>query len=390
MEKRLGSSAGILALVVLVLHTMGFLGSEPSDSKKSGPDGKLAAAPKSSGLKDFNPPGPWRATKQYFHSEDNDQTSNKECEAYLLGMPKAKCSENGLLSLYGFEPGIGPNSKDSLQYLIATVPDPLHTRLAVETDRVLDAIQQAAFRSDWELATQWLPWTAKAAIAETSDSAGAETGFDDVEKLPGLLLFRHHFKPDLDSDQILLVFVVGETPTAGINGFQFEAARRTEVLLGDPARVAIAGPNISGSFPSLTRLLARQPGVHHFEIRAGSVSNSNYAAQMLEKLEAAHFEVDSEAAGQQSVTFHGSTLPSRSFHDSFVSLATRLHLRTDEVAELNEDETGFSYKAAVRKDPFPIPTFRYPRDIAQLRNSYNDAAFRTGLSPKVQRASSFH
>ena len=40
-------------------------------------------------------------------------------------------------------------------------------------------------------------------------------------------------------------------------------------------------------------------------------------------------------------------------------------------AELIEEETGFSF----RESDGSIPVYRYPRDIAQVRNNYNDAAF---------------
>ena len=34
--------------------------------------------------------------------------------------------------------------------------------MSMGADRDLDAVQRAAFDSDWELATQWLPWSVQA------------------------------------------------------------------------------------------------------------------------------------------------------------------------------------------------------------------------------------
>jgi hypothetical protein len=294
------------------------------------------------------------------------------------------------MRLLGFPHRFDPRNA---HWVIATVPDPLHTRMSMETDRYLDAIQHAAFDSGYELATQWLPWTVKA--ADSRGSADTETQEPvDWEKFPGLLVFRPHFLPYLHNiDDLLFVFVVGETPTAGINGFQFRWARGAISALdaGHARDVYIAGPNFSGSFLSLANLLESSAGTDHIEMRAGSVTNSEYARAMLIHLESKGFHIGPREDRSPSITFHGSTLPSVSFRLHFMELARRLDLRPEEVAEITEDETGFSFIApepSQTKPRKPQPTddeerqaetviYRYPRDIAQLRNTYNDQSFST-------------
>lgn len=387
MEKRLGSSAGFLALLAVLVHTFGNTGAEhgksPTESKTTAARSEAAG---SAGLQAGNRQGPWRATQQYFHNTPTGGTPKTEA---CLSQPNETCIRAALLSLYGF-PADFPER--NIRALIATVPDPLHTRMALETDRYLDAIQQAAFQAGWELATQWVPWTVKAEADQKSDSGDAPPHLFDIEKLPGLLVFRRHFEPYTNNNRLLLVFVVGETPTAGVNGFQFQLARQTMTRLGSdqPDTISIAGPTFSGSLLPLARLLEESPGNTHFEIRSGSVSNSDYARALLVELESKGFVIDGRRRDAPSATFHSSTLPSASFHNHFVRLVQTVGLKAEQAAELVEDETGFSYT----RDPdqhsdtnFPIVTYRYPRDIAQLRNVYNDAAFAgSAVSSEVKTA----
>ena len=54
--------------------------------------------------------------------------------------------------------------------------------------------------------------------------------------------------------------------------------------LSSPSKMLVLGPTFSGSFPSLTRLIAADHEDNEYEVRAGSVSNSDYARTMLEIL----------------------------------------------------------------------------------------------------------
>ncbi len=374
MKKTVGSSAGIVAVIALLVHTLGNTGPDhPSSlnasSQQSMPGLDAFPAGEKSKQLAVVPQGPWRATQQYFHSAP--RLTSRSYDACLL-QPAYAC----LQRIYAF-----PASLDlkTVHSVIATVPDPLHTRMAMETDRYLDALRQAAFDSGYELASQWLPWTVKAA-AEKTGTGSADSRSFDWEKLPGLLVFRPHYIPYLKQvDSLLLVFVVGETPTAGLNEFQFEQARSTISSLdsGQRHNLYIVGPNFSGSLSSLARLLEESARTTHIELRTGSVSNSEYVREMLIHLRSHGFQIDPKDDSVPSITFHASTLPNASFHEHFMRIAARIRLEPEQLAEITEDETGFSYKHESQQrheNQTPI-TYRYPRDIAQLRNTYNDAAF---------------
>ena len=121
-----------------------------------------------------------------------------------------------------------PRSKYRIHFLIATVPDPIESRLPIFFDRFLGSIQRAAERAGYVLDRFDLPWRPPALRIEGSkETIGAQSerqrrnaqekdSNPDERPIyqtnPGLLLFRKSQSSDL-----LLVFLVGETPTAGVH-----------------------------------------------------------------------------------------------------------------------------------------------------------------------------
>jgi hypothetical protein len=389
MEKHVGTSAGLLALLAFLMHSMfppaGERETNGASLKKEATE--VPAGPNAELEKAIPRAGPWLATRQYFHRTGSIRTKNSCFDDFVQPAEQMRqCQSPELRGLFGIAPDF---DSSHLTTLIATIPDPLHTRMSLEADRYLDAIQQAAFRDRWELATQWLPWTAKIAAGPSNTSDPKMSPAVDLEKMPGLMVFRPHFQPKSDLADLLFVFVVGETPTAGINGFQYENAVRYITGLSSPLkRLTVLGPNFSGSFPSLTKLIREDGGAHEYAIQSGNVSNSKYAQRMLEILRG------------RNVSFHGSTLPSQAFEEQLKKLAERQGFRLDEVAELVEDESGFSASfgtalekpkdeiTAVGEPKNKIRTFRYPRDIAQLRNAYSDVAFSNPQQQKQEGTNS--
>ncbi len=378
-SKSVGSSAGLLALIALLFHTFG--GAEPErragqKDPQAMPDLSAFASHGDAKELPLVLQGPWSTTRQFFH---RGLPVPNEILTQCLLQPDEICLPPLITQLYAFPTNF--DRRHNFNALIATIPDPLHTRMSMETDRDLDAIQQAAFDVGYELATQWLPWTVKAATEKTGAVPANTDKSWDWERLPGLLLFRHHFfeqsktKDEPSPDSLLLVFVVGETPTAGVNGYQFELARATIRALSDPSAqiLSVAGPNFSGSFPSIAHLLEDSASSwEHIEMSSGTATNKDYADQMLSELENKPTSAMRVNNPRPFVTFHGSLPPNSSFRNSLKQLAGKLHIEEPQVAEILETETGF---ATFSGNGGPFPIFRYPRDIAQLRNTYNDAAF---------------
>ena len=231
-------------------------------------------------------------------------------------------------------------------FIIALVPDPAHTHLALLFDRTVDAIEEAVQDEGYNFERAAMPWDAKV-HPESDDYESrleAEWYQKGKEKYPGLIAFRRDNSDSLDQ-RALFVLIVGETPTAGVHVTQFENAvefikETTGVVdLGsgkdwrknasqEPG-LRIVGPMFSGSMPSLTKVLKcggfakPKPCYPLVSIHSGSVSSRD----------------DILKFDRQAQTFNG----------HFVSLH-----ESDEVMEERflEFLTGTSYEAAKHFNPF--------------------------------------
>lgn len=161
-----------------------------------------------------------------------------------------------------------------LRVIIATVPDPTTSRMAPEFDRAIDAIQLAASRASYSLDRYYLPWHVEAGDRSEPHDAGSRTaasGYSDSKEdpkvTPGMILFRWgavreknphpHLLPNLEQtpDRLLLVLLVGETPTTGVHKDAFlnalEETKEIQVDSDDPGSVRILGPAFSASALSI-------------------------------------------------------------------------------------------------------------------------------------------
>src|SRR5947207_201438 len=114
---------------------------------------------------------------------------------------------------------LGSETRETPRFLIALVPDPLHTHLSLLFDRTLRSIQmgiQADGTYSFDRAV--LPWkhTARKDNETPVEHDAEELERKQRESYPGLLMFR--------GPSPLFVFVVGEKPTSGINNLQFQNA----------------------------------------------------------------------------------------------------------------------------------------------------------------------
>ena len=160
-----------------------------------------------------------------------------------------------------------------IEYLIATVPDPIDTRLDHQFDRAMDAIQHAIGSADYLFDRYWLPWDRSKTAPPTISPADPVTAQMATRHLrdPGVILFRGsetEKKTEEDGSEpkrkrLLLLFLVGETPTGGIHKATFQNA--LQQIQGLPDRVGsktaeekplrILGPYFPGSADSLAILL---------------------------------------------------------------------------------------------------------------------------------------
>ena len=252
-----------------------------------------------------------------------------------------------------------------LRFIIATLPDPLHTHFPLSFDRSTEAIQQAAQDDHYIYDSSWLPWeTEETSYARLNDQDQSEKRTEQHEDQPGVLLFRRSVvrtePKDLPFESGLVVLIVGEEPTGGIHRRQFENAVQWIQSL-QPSNTGklrsplqILGPTFSGSIPSLVELLRNTPWIHSelnapLRIFSGGVT-SNVLVNWLNTM-----------ATNYLSSLH---VQFRSFsHSGDVNIdryCTYLYDTGSDLARLaivSEDETAFGGEYAKRGLPiFPLPS----------------------------------
>src|SRR5277367_1499809 len=334
------------------------------------------------------------------------------------------------------------DDRRGIRFVIATVPDPVHTRLPLLFDRQIDAIGEAAQEDGYLFARASMPWETKDHQEDTDYRIRLEQqDYQGLkENYPGLMLFRK-VVPDVEpaqtgilpdhaksgraanepgatpARQSLFVFVVGETPTGGINKAQFKEAIRVireicstkEDCPEYPAtdRLFVLGPTFSGSLYSLKGLLqdaeSDHTGFSQAVVHSGTASD----------FETIKWFEDSFAVAEGSPP----RMIFRTFQESskyallhVLRLTCEEKYRPDEVAILSEDETA--YGNAPRLQPpekqadttscrqsggtkcRPAPEFTgakcvdeskvvhlyFPRNISQLRSAYQQDVAARGSS----------
>ena len=297
------------------------------------------------------------------------------------------------VSRWGFEGVSGPINVTAL---IATVPDPVHTHFSLAFDRTIDAILQAASDNDYVSSYYWLPWKNRAVLKFTESQEDAEEGHSpERERQPGLIILKKTSVGwPAGFATVIYLFLVAETPTQGVDGFQlqnafsYEAelrgilASRGEFSTGRKGVVAIMGPAFSGSAASL------RAGIEAARIKAG--------------FESADFEVTGitstavprhELGGRSKITFQSFAAnrdyDTRSLLDS---LSASGYTVPKSVFLLVEDNTAAGSAAMDFVDTLPEgkkpSLINFPREISLLRNaevvtgqSGNAASSGGGFSP---------
>ncbi|HXC95583.1 MAG TPA: hypothetical protein VNU92_07770 [Edaphobacter sp.] len=317
----------------------------------------------------------------------------------------------------------GTISPEKIQVMIVIEPDPVHTHLSLWFDRDMDALEDALQDSGWQYQSSWLPWFPLAAPTTGDhfvDRQQEGLFLEGREEFPGVLLFRPGAgencvkqKGDTSAqDKVieeditchpLAVFVVGNSPTAGIDRTQFLAAlARLKMLSPDQTELRIVGPSFTGSCKSLRDLLStdevKDSGLKQITVASGSVSDPycydsesgrnsqkrQIANQTAPAVSYVSFGPDKDWRTQQTVEF----------------LKGRGQFSDEEIAELSEGESGygswFSSEApscsppsipvtSRRKEKIPKPCrsgdfasqistgplrLHFPRNISHLRSAY--------------------
>ena len=236
----------------------------------------------------------------------------------------------------------------SIELLLATVPDPIDSRLPNFFDSFVESIASAAEASGYTLDRFAFPWTEADATGQKGQPLWRQTIHDSN---PGLILFRNPRQQEL-----LLVFVVGETPTTGIHKQALFSAldQMAQFYPWDPHHaelppefptikslsasggLRIMGPAFSGSAVSLRFVLdswlksrGSNPNVH-FQIISGSAT----------AIDPSRFS----EVGHDQAAFHATVPPDR---ETLQAAACYIeHLGYPRIAILTERNTAYGQNLA--------------------------------------------
>jgi hypothetical protein len=306
-----------------------------------------------------------------------------------------------------------------VHYVIALTPDPIHTNLSLLFDRQMVAIQQAAQDEGFTYNSSWLPWREESrSLSSLSDRQAEAELIAERESCPGILLFRRSISGVLRTPLLqpvsdsLVVFVVGEQPTGGLNHDQWInvihwlATNGSSPVPGSSLR--ILGPTFSGSLVSLERSLDR------VYFRGQSIDADSAAFRV--KFPAARI-LSGSVRSCTSIRWFRQQLEERfngavrfgTFQENDALQINRLlrylsHQGTlgKDVAILAEDETAYAntYLDGDRgeKKPnapacdFPYDAenrplhISYPRDISALRSAYEKQSIFNAAGPAERSA----
>ena len=186
--------------------------------------------------------------------------------------------------------GLGlPAAHMTLEFLVATVPDPIDSNARWQFDPIYDSIQRAVSARGYSLDRFYIPdWD-----PTRNPDAGQRTAGDLHERLPGVVLFRRN------GNEFLAVLLVFETATGGVHPIALRramltvaewsaACRATPRVAGVPCSESLAsndirilGPVFSGSIPSIGDAIdvvhATYPGVHFRIVTGAATSEGNQA-----------------------------------------------------------------------------------------------------------------
>ena len=248
--------------------------------------------------------------------------------------------------------------------IVAILPDPVESALGNQFDNFLDAIQRALADSGYALDRFRNPWPLPALVGESSaddqknkDSSGDPdaTKKPNYTQEPGMMLLR-----DRVNRRLMVVFLVGETPTRGLHKSALKNAlgQALRIAKTSPApsatdpdagasgvsiknagpRIKVMGPSFSGSAVSMKFALRswltdpKSSGVKGIDIISGSATTINR---------------NDFLRGLNAVDYHTTVIP-----DDYVinKLLDWLNLpQGDGVAILAEESTAYAHEVKLEK-----------------------------------------
>ncbi|PYP89850.1 MAG: hypothetical protein DMG65_12780 [Candidatus Angelobacter sp. Gp1-AA117] len=401
----IGSVTGAVLIGALLLRIPTPSTRSASEGRRTQQSATLTQSIQPKAGKELPEDGPWKASQDYFGPARSDREDCLPAETSGNRQNVVATQRGGRIRINNLRDQLWCIPHDvTVQAMIATIPDPVHTRLPLVFDRSIEAIQLAAQAMNYAPDRYWLPWNPQGEPEWNNyDSRQkAEQDIEEKEKQPGVLMFRWDGKNHEALAQVLYVFLVAETPTTGINGQQFRnAVDYVQVLCSNVGaagcaswdRIRIFGPTFSGSLSSFIRLSStvQNPAGEQqlFTAYSGTVSSS----RAIEKQGLPYTCNPKLPCPLVFRTFvHDTESAIRRFVLDAINNGEIQCTQRPEIAILTETNTAYGSAPENAKSPrefmkkqaqseiaeAPVPdtekcltNFLYPREISSLRNAYS-------------------
>jgi hypothetical protein len=369
VDKRQGILAGVIFALAVLLRPFGVNppeGGNPAESVQAAAQAKSGAGTRRSGPAE----GPWLASCGYWAPVRlaGENAAGETSASAKAGPVSEKKIGSESSEAENSDPGCSEDAQQRwglpniagqpahITAIIATVPDPVHTHLATAFDRTLDAILGAASDNGYLVSYFWLPWQQRPAGLKSGVAAGnEEPGHDPVlEREPGLVILKYvpaesagdtsagvdaRYGADSSFFKVIFLFLVAESPTKGVDGFQLQNALAYESELagisqgdfssGRAGKVSIIGPNYSGSAASLVAGL--EAWRRKFETSSFEVVGRTSTPLALKQINAA-------LAGL--VSYHSMAANNDCQDKVIVDRLSKSGYEREEIAFLSEDNTA--------------------------------------------------
>ncbi len=268
--------------------------------------------------------------------------------------------------------------RDSLQVMIATIPDPFDSHLDWAYDAYLEALRRSFAAAGYVPDRFWLPSAADSVTVtippDSIKRAARDTTSDTMkvalhEFYPGVLLFRSQNPLD---HRLALLYLVNELPTTGLHKEAFlTAVRERRLLLSDTSSFAvasqvrhtllIAGPIFSGAAQSLRTsiddaLRSVDTDLQAVRTVTGSATNAGNVLAL------------SGMTGTARLSFQGTLNSDDAMREVLNTSLQTLGLKPKQVAILSESSTLYGAEASGTD----FLTITFPLNIASLNNEVGD------------------
>ena len=247
----------------------------------------------------------------------------------------------------------------TILFVIATVPNPANSQLALAFDRTIESIERAAGDRGFLFDRFVFPWDAEPhRQLDPEKKRAEEKRRRDSEAKPGILLFRGHFDEGdrMHRFESLAVMLVPENPSSGVNASAFHAATAFATENGATEPLAILGPSFSSSAVSLHNAM-RQTAFQYL-IRTGSATVPEAWKLLDEDTHAFAATVRDDDQASDALFQH-------------LTVAGEWQ-KVGRVAILSESGTLYGAHASNSAKTSDYLNLVFPRGISWLRNAYQD------------------